>query len=98
MGRHAMVIVRPGGRSSPPAGFLCSQLTGFLHLAAVASGQTNTSVVSRGGFYMFAYRGQHAERSFPPDVPTCSRLLMDNPSNVAGRREPVVAVPEISRR
>ena len=79
---HVMAIVRPPGKDSPPAGFVCSQLDRMLKQAAIATKQTNLSAVSpRGGFVGFSYRGKGAERGFRRDVPTCTRLLVSNPAN-----------------
>ena len=78
--RQAFTVVRPQGRA-PPSGFLCNGLVAMLREAARASGQTNASAVSPGGFFRLEYKGRAAEAAFARGVPTCSRLIQHNPSN-----------------
>ena len=78
----AFAIVRPQGKASPPAGFVCTNLATALHHAAVATQQTNASVVTRGGYNAMLYKGRGMEAALArAEAPTCTRLLVNNPCN-----------------
>jgi len=79
---HVIAIVRPQGKAAPPAGFICGILANMLKQAAIATRHMNESAMPRGTFHVLAYKGRAAEGAFAKDVPTCSRLIVENPSNV----------------
>ena len=74
-------IVRPRVPNPPPMGFVCDALAKIMRSAADQTLQTSSAAVPRGAFYGLAYKGRGAEARFPQGVPTCTRLIFDNPSN-----------------
>ena len=65
----------------PPFGFVCSSLKAALTTGAKLTQQTSEEAVPKGVFQPFVYHGHQAERNFRAGYPTCSRLLIENPSN-----------------
>ena len=79
---HVIALVRPQSKTAPPSGFVCSQLARRTQLAAARTWHTRSGAITpAAAFHAVSYRGKAGEGSYAKDLPTCTRLLISNPSN-----------------